>query len=640
MYSFLQKNQGKISLKTAIFSLALILIASTSGFSMLKFIKKATQEGNLTAGLPIVFAADEEAIFKIDLDQIDLEQSEIDISGPGQSQEKFEIAMVLLDNGQYELKVKPKKPTIKPGRYQVSARFVTPQGIKDYSQDFYWGVLALNTNKSVYLPNERVYIQMAVLTDEGDTICDADLTLKIKNEEVKVIKNPQCGPNNIIDEPDYYAYYQLGGPGTYQVELIAEIENGTRSIKDLIEVKESLPFEVERIGPTRIYPLADYQMKFNIKTNQDFHGQVIETVPEGFEILGKISWLVNWQAGQTYQLSYTFDAPDISPEFYLLGPLKIGDWQEARHWQIASDQTDTEYCITTDGETINLGTGGGSTPACNDLDTSSTGSDNGTVRTITEETTGGNRQTLDVDYVFNTTQSQGSISQLDITINAWTTAESFSVFIYNDTGSSDTDTGIDVIATADGTTYTKTLCSSGCDITGSPADYINSSGDIQLTYDDDDYISKEAVDTLTIDFHKINVTYEAQEPPTITSVTDSPDPVSAGATVTFSVDWDDINTNEQIKVKICKTEGLVDQNCVPENNYWATSTDYTDSDPADVIYTTTVDDFGLHNYYAYVCDNGNGGLCSGFAFGTFGVGGVIRVKGDVRVKGGVRIKRY
>ena len=35
---------------------------------------------------------------------------------------------------------------------------------------------------------------------------------------------------------------------------------------------------------------------------------------------------------------FEFDAPDISPEFFLLGPLDIGSFKEARQWQIASDQ--------------------------------------------------------------------------------------------------------------------------------------------------------------------------------------------------------------------------------------------------------------------------------------------------------------
>ncbi len=121
--------------------------------------------------------------------------------------------------------------------------------------------------------------------------------------------------------------------------------------------------------------------------------------------------------------------------------------------------------------------------------------------------------------------------------------------------------------------------------------------------------------------------------PSITSVTDSPDPVSAGADVTFSVDWDDTGS---VKAKICKTDSLTNQNC--DGGFWAsTSPDFVSSDPVNETYTTTADDFGINNYYAYVCNTA--AMCSSFMAGTFGVGDDVRIKGDVRIRGGVRIKR-
>ena len=103
-----------------------------------------------------------------------------------------------------------------------------------------------------------------------------------------------------------------------------------------------MPFEVERIGPTRIYPPATYQMTLVIKVNQDFSGEVIEYVPDSFEIKSQfpnsnfqtnpksqilnskqLIWQVDWRAGETYELRYQFDAPDISPYLYLLGPLRF-----------------------------------------------------------------------------------------------------------------------------------------------------------------------------------------------------------------------------------------------------------------------------------------------------------------------------
>ena len=228
-------------------------------------------------------------------------------------------------------------------------------------QDFTWGVLAINTNKSIYLPNEKAYLQMAVLDDDSHTLCQTALKLEITTPKSETItlssskgtigNSETCGVNNVTDIPDYFAYFQTNQIGLYQLKLI-NLDNGYQ-IEDSFEVKDSLPFEVERIAATRTNPFkANYVMNFKIKVNQDYQGQVIETVLSSFEILDhdysftnenekNITWQVDWQTGESYQLSYEYDAPNISPQFYLLGPLKISDFQEARSWQIAINKEET-----------------------------------------------------------------------------------------------------------------------------------------------------------------------------------------------------------------------------------------------------------------------------------------------------------
>jgi len=212
---------------------------------------------------------------------------------------------------------------------------------------------------------------MAVLKDDGHTVCDAGLELRIKNHESKIetilltadgtIKySGKCRSNNVTDVPDYFAYYQVEEPGTYEMKL-TNLDNGYE-ILDSFEVRDSVPFEIERIGPTRIYPPASYEMTLKIKANQDFSGEVIETLPSSFVINDQFSifnfqsisndsmskqliWQVELKKGENYELKYQFDAPDISPYIYLLGPLQIGDpsagsgqsFKEIRQWQIASD---------------------------------------------------------------------------------------------------------------------------------------------------------------------------------------------------------------------------------------------------------------------------------------------------------------
>ena len=80
-------------------------------------------------------------------------------------------------------------------------------------------------------------------------------------------------------------------------------------------------------------------MKFKIRVNIDFRGRFFEYIPTSFLVVEQkqnskvladinirerqtdndqeIAWQVNWQAGKEYLLSYTFDAPNISPALIL-----------------------------------------------------------------------------------------------------------------------------------------------------------------------------------------------------------------------------------------------------------------------------------------------------------------------------------
>jgi hypothetical protein len=204
----------------------------------------------------------------------------------------------------------------------------------------------------------------------------------------------KCGRNNIVDVPDYFAYYDIGQAGEYKIKLTARTANGEYTITDSFEARDWVAFDVERIGPTRIYPPADYQMKLTIKANEDFKGEIVETVPANFQILNnkiqnikfeesenvsnsnfrvlnisnkekKLIWSnVVLKQGDTIEIDYAFNAPDISPYIYFLGPMgmeKLANtgvlvsdadglakpaerksqiiFQEIRQWQIASDAT-------------------------------------------------------------------------------------------------------------------------------------------------------------------------------------------------------------------------------------------------------------------------------------------------------------
>src|SRR3989339_745826 len=285
-------------------------------------------------------------------------------------------------NGRFKVRISPDILSFKPVRNKMEITIKDGDQVFNITQDFTWGVLAFNSNKSIYLPGEKAYLQLAVLDDDGNTLCRVrDLEIKIKTPEGRInylgidngeiMASGECGPNNIIDVPDFYGFYEVGVPGIYEVNITALTDNGEREITDSFEVRElateylnddnqkqtvyNVPFEIERTGPTRIYPIAPYRMTFNIKANVDYQGEFKEYIPDSFKLLSEegifmkqarnakeLSWSVDWQKGKNYIIDYIFDAPDVSPEFYLLGPAQAGDFKEYRKWQIASDAVDLE----------------------------------------------------------------------------------------------------------------------------------------------------------------------------------------------------------------------------------------------------------------------------------------------------------
>ena len=185
-------------------------------------------------------------------------------------------------------------------------------------QDFTCGVLAINTHKSIYLPNEAAFVGIAVLDNEGHMVCDADVTLTITdpsdNETVLSTGNglinvsPQCCVYGVTNLPDFYTNYAVDGAGTYVMNLTvtAVTADGTetKSITDVFTVQNSVDFDVARDGPTRIYPSVPHVMNFTIKANKDYDGLIREYVPASFVItpqdglivttVGDISKILTW----------------------------------------------------------------------------------------------------------------------------------------------------------------------------------------------------------------------------------------------------------------------------------------------------------------------------------------------------------
>lgn len=283
---------------------------------------------------------------------------------------------ILVVNRQIQVSVPEPNGYFRPGKYVLKLWVLKNGVIYQTENSFYWGVLALNPNKSIYLPNETTDIGIGVLDDEGTMVCDADVSLEITNQTTgrvdvlsttngEIIINSTCSVKARTERPDYETHYKVSGVGMYQMKLTAKTYNGEKTVRDLFEVRNSVAFDVERISATRIYPPVAYEMKINVGANQNYSGLIEEKVPAVFDVFSisdgghienrgnekVIIWDANLNAGDKKIFSYYYLAPNVSPQFYLVGPLKIGGFSEVRQWQIAADATVVTIFLTNTAST-------------------------------------------------------------------------------------------------------------------------------------------------------------------------------------------------------------------------------------------------------------------------------------------------
>ncbi len=292
-------------------------------------------------------------------------KAKITYQGSGKGDNTFD-ADIQVNTEKSKLVVHPNDiPNFTPGKYRLSLTLRTIEGEVNIEQDFTWGVIAVNTDKSIYKPGETAEIGFGILDDGGNTQCvdTADIVTTITSPEGKVTElstntgtirdSGKCGAITFTNKADFQAQYKTSTSGIYQMHVTASIKGGPmRTIDDYFKVDSDVPFDITRNDfPTRIYPGSPYPVAFKVVPKEAYRGKIEEFVPKNFQVVSinnrgriedvglykKITWDVNLTAGEVSYYSYIIKFPMISPEFYLLGPITIGTFKEARQWQVASD---------------------------------------------------------------------------------------------------------------------------------------------------------------------------------------------------------------------------------------------------------------------------------------------------------------
>nr|MCW1949661.1 hypothetical protein [Candidatus Shapirobacteria bacterium] len=260
--------------------------------------------------------------------------------------------------------IKPVSASIFSNFSQSKIPIIHQNNTVDLKQDFSWGVLAINPNKSVYSVGETADFSLAVLDEEGSVLCNAELDLEIifpdgstkilSRQNGEIIVSPECRNQSFNLGPDYQSFLSLTQKGRYQISLTAKTKNGQHTIKDFFTVKDNPSYSIERTTATRIYPANIYPVSLTITANKDFEGNISEEVPSSFTITDSkadtktegnrkiLTWSVSLKKGEIITLNYKYKAPEISPDLLFIGPLTLSSnsfikYQEPRRWQIAVD---------------------------------------------------------------------------------------------------------------------------------------------------------------------------------------------------------------------------------------------------------------------------------------------------------------
>ncbi len=285
--------------------------------------------------------------------------------------------------GQYTVALSPDSQPA-PGRYKIEVQITKDGHTQTVTQDFTWGVLALNLDQSTYIPTENARIGMAVLDDQGVTQCDAKTKLEItrpdktvmtlSSDSHQITTSDTCKDKSVTNKPDYLANYTPDQLGDYTVEFTAITKNGTRTMRTTFTSTDQAAFVTERHNTAmRLYPAASYDVDLLLHAHQAVTGSLQEQVPQSFVITNPklvvhkssgasvvignnrlrvdvegVNRTMTWggvtlQKGDVAEITYTYQPPYVSPAFYQLGPMKVQDkqaksvFEEPRAWQLASD---------------------------------------------------------------------------------------------------------------------------------------------------------------------------------------------------------------------------------------------------------------------------------------------------------------
>ncbi|MFH0896869.1 MAG: hypothetical protein V1850_02325, partial [Candidatus Bathyarchaeota archaeon] len=239
--------------------------------------------------------------------------------------------------------------SFKPGLYKLVVEF--DGGKEEYW--FSWGLISINTDKSIYHLGETSEITMIVLDKEGH-LSGSEVSLNVTGPDGVVQGfSTSSGSISSIYRGIYKAYYQTTAEGNYSLFASAKTDDINSSIESYFLAKSYYEFDIIRSTPHVTDPTqGPFESKIKIISYTDASTfSFKEYLPLSFEIASsggasiertKDSIVLTWPDIENNSVvSYEATPPFIWPYLYQIGPAEViynkQTFTEARPWMLAVD---------------------------------------------------------------------------------------------------------------------------------------------------------------------------------------------------------------------------------------------------------------------------------------------------------------
>jgi hypothetical protein len=268
----------------------------------------------------------------------------------------------LISDGEFSITV-PRARAFRAGVYKLEVELVQDERIYVVEKEFPWGLVSLNTRKSIYKPGETAEFIIVVLDEEGHSVCDANISMIITNPNDE--KTGYCTCAGTILPGDecglYTANYTTKVEGNHLIEITALIGGFEVSFNTYFLVQQNYEFEIIRTAQSKIDPTRQnwFEVKIDTESFTDTSSITLkEFVPAEFDISADGATVLVEDDTKTIiwnrdlienkaSVRYSYAVPHIWPYLYALGPAEIDydskTFTEARPWYVAVDPAETRY---------------------------------------------------------------------------------------------------------------------------------------------------------------------------------------------------------------------------------------------------------------------------------------------------------